>query len=67
MVRDQEVGGSNPLAPTNLFNYFRVYAARLYAINGGTPASDQHLPPNPIYAKERRGSARSQIKDFLII
>jgi len=28
LVRDQEVGGSNPLAPTNLFK-------RLYAINGG--------------------------------
>jgi hypothetical protein len=23
LVRDQEVGGSNPLAPTNLFNHFQ--------------------------------------------
>ena len=27
LVRDQEVGGSNPLAPTNPFNNLQVFAA----------------------------------------
>jgi hypothetical protein len=28
LVRDQEAGGSNPLAPTNPFNDFRRFRAR---------------------------------------
>ena len=28
LIRDQEVGGSNPLAPTNSFNHLQVKASR---------------------------------------
>ena len=35
MVRDGEVGGSNPLAPTGLFKHLQTPTSqRLYAING---------------------------------
>ena len=31
LVRDQEAGGSNPLAPTNFFNHFRGFPEIKYA------------------------------------
>jgi hypothetical protein len=31
LVRDQEVGGSNPLAPTNLFDYLNTQLGFVFA------------------------------------
>ncbi len=41
VVRDQEVGGSNPLAPTIPHKFHPLTGStRLYAINGGTTVPD---------------------------
>ena len=44
LVRDQEVGGSNPLAPANLFNHLRVvaFASPFTWSKGFTMVADQY-------------------------
>ena len=42
LVRDQEAGGSNPLAPTNLFKQLTAGLYGLYATNGGKTPKTQN-------------------------
>jgi hypothetical protein len=50
MVRDQEVGGSNPLAPTNLHQFprnqgFACAVKRRWSTAGESPARELFAPP----------------------
>jgi hypothetical protein len=50
LVRDQEVGGSNPLAPTTLFStiYTLSLSEKVVGANNGTEGARTSAEPHPV-------------------